>query len=113
MADQLGKYCSTYAEESTPLRKILVKNTVWIWGPAQIDAFRKIKDTLCPPEVLMLSDPQRSTIVTADASYHGLGAALLQTQPDGSTRPITYTSRSLSDTEQQYAQINKEALALT
>ena len=92
MANQLGKYSSTLAEESTPLRKLLVKNAAWIWGPAHIDAFEKIKDTLCSSEVLALYDPQRSTIVTAHASSHGLGAALLQTQPNGSTRPITHAS---------------------
>ena len=44
---------------------------------------------------------------------YGLGAVLKQRQPSGETRPIAYISRSLTETEQRYAQLEKEALALT
>ena len=38
---------------------------------------------------------------------------LKQNQSNGEVRPIAYISRSLTDTEQRYAQLEKEALALT
>ena len=42
-----------------------------------------------------------------------MGLELLQRQPSGDLRPVAYISRSMSATEQRYAQIEKEALALT
>ena len=49
----------------------------------------------------------------ADASNAGLGAVLIQVQPDGSKRPVSFISRSLTDAEKNYAVIEKEALAVT
>lgn len=61
--------------------------------------------------VLALFDPSRPTKLSADASTDGLGAALLQLY-DKSWCPVAYASQSLSDSESQYSQIEKEALGL-
>ena len=62
---------------------------------------------------LALFDPCRPTTVSADASSYGVGAVLTQQQPSGDWKPVSYISRSLTPTEQRYAQIEKEALAVT
>ena len=57
-------------------------------------------------------------VLQVDASEYGLGATLLQpaTYPSNSTdiswQPVAYSSSSLSPTEQRYAQIEKETLAI-
>ena len=60
--------------------------------------------------------PTAETVMSemSDAKYFskfGLGAVLLQKHGD-IWAPVTYASRSLSKSEQNYAQIEKEALAI-
>jgi hypothetical protein len=67
----------------------------------------KIKEVLISTPVLKYFDPDKNTVVQCDASESGLGACIMQ---DG--QPIAYASRSLTQTECNYAQIEKELLAI-
>ena len=62
--------------------------------------------------MLCLYNPEAPTKVSADASSYGLGAILLQ-QSDSAWRPVGYASRAMMGTVTRYAQIEKEALAVT
>ena len=57
--------------------------------------------------MLKYYDIQEEVTVQCDVSEYGLGAALLQ-----NGQPVAFTSQSLSQTERQYAQIEKECLAI-
>ena len=112
MVNQLDKFSPRLATISQPLRTLLSKQAVWTWGQSQATAFEAVKDELTKSPVLALYDPKTPTKVSADASSYGLGAVLLQKHPEG-WRPVAFASRSMSEVEQRYAQIEKEALACT
>ena len=112
MTNQLGKFSSNIAEMTKPLRNLLSKQSVWLWGADQENAFLKIKEELSSNRILAWYDPNAETKISADASAYGLRAVLLQ-KHKGQWKPVVYTSRFLTETESRYAQIEKEALAST
>ncbi len=113
MVNQLSKFLPSLAKSNAPLRELLKKDREWIWDSAQQSAFQTIKDKLQAPESLAHYSIEHPTVIAADASSLGLGAVLIQIQPDGARRPIYYASRSLTPAEQNYAVNEKEALAVT
>ena len=111
MVNQLGKFTPNIAELSQPLRELLSSKRSWVLGPTQDTAFKAIKAKLARPTTLALYSPDAPTKIAADASAYGLGAVLLQ-QQSGEWHPVTFASRSMTDTEKRYSQIEKEALTL-
>lgn len=57
-------------------------------------------------------DPRQTLIVAADASSIVIDGVLLQRAPDGQVKAVFHMSKALTKTQQNYSQIEKEALAL-
>ena len=112
MINQMSKFAPHLSEISKPLRDLLSLKYQWTWSDAQEEAFQRIKD-LVSSKVLVLYDHTKEIKVSADASTYCLGAVLEQRSTNGTWRPVAYTSRSMSDTEQRYAEKEREALAVT
>ena len=95
-----------------PLNQLLQKDRKWSWSPDCVKAFQAAKEGLVSSQVLVHYDPSQHIKVDADVSAYGLGAVISHVLPDQLERPIAFASRSLTTSEKNYAQINKEALEL-
>ncbi|UYV66504.1 K02A2.6-like, partial [Cordylochernes scorpioides] len=113
MVNFLGRFVPNLAEITKPLNDLRKKDVSFIWGSPQKKAFEKVKDLLASDRVLASFDISKKTMVSADASSYGLGAVLKQEHEANEWRPVAFASRTLTKTEQGYAQIEKEALAIT
>ncbi|XP_060100332.1 uncharacterized protein LOC132575538, partial [Heteronotia binoei] len=95
-----------------PLHRLLDKKAPWVWGKRQAAAFQAVKDVLVSNAVLHHFDEALPVILACDASPYGVGAVLGHQLPDGREVPVAYYSRTLTPAERNYAQIDKEALAI-
>lgn len=109
MANHLAKFLPGLSQLTKPLCDLLYHDADWCWGEPQQKSFDSVKEALTTTPVHY--DPRSHLTVSADASLYGLGAVLLQ-EMSGKRLPVAYASQSLTETEQRYAQIEKETLGI-
>ena len=107
-----GKFIQNLATMLHPLNELLKKGVSWKWSKDCANAFKQAKKQLSSTTVLAHYDPKLPLRLAGDASSYGIGAVISHILPDGSERPISYASRTLSTSERNYAQLEKEALSL-
>ncbi|PIK49754.1 hypothetical protein BSL78_13379 [Apostichopus japonicus] len=88
------------------MQKPQSKNATLSW------AWNSIKEILAKEPVLAYYDSKKEIKIAADASQSGLGSVVLQLYGQD-WKPVAYASRSMTSAETNYAQIEKELLALT
>ena len=107
MVTYLSKFAPQLSEITQPMRELLKEENEFIWDQQQEEALQTTKQIISSQPVLAFFDPAKPVTLQADASKHGLGATILQ---EG--RPVAFASKSLTPTEQNYAQIEKELYAI-
>ena len=107
MANYLLQFVPSFADTAAPLREVGKSSHEFMWESSQQNAFDAIKRLLTQAPVLSFFDSKKEAIIYTDASDLGVGACLIQ---EG--RPVAYHSHTLSPTEQRYAVIEKECLAI-
>jgi hypothetical protein len=106
MVNYVGKFMPNLSTVMQPLHNLSKKDVPWNWSESEDGAFEKVKVMICQTPVLAFYDPNKELTVENDACEYGIGSVLRQED-----RPVAYASRSLSEAERRYAQIEKEMLA--
>ena len=86
---------------------------MWTWETAEQNALESIKKEPCITLTLAWYDATKPLIISADASSYGLRVTIQQEEGNGNRKVVAYASRPMTDCESRYAQIEREALALT
>ena len=107
MINYVSKFVQNFSENTAAIRENLKKENEWSWTEQHEEEFNGLKQAISNPPVLKYYDSSKPVTLTCDASKSGLGAACLQ-----NGYPIAYASRAMTRTEQNYAQIEKELLAV-
>ena len=107
MVNYFAQFIPNQSTITAPLRQLLKKDVDWMWLPEHTIAVQELKQILSSKPVLKFFDSSKPVKLQVDVSKSGLGACLMQ---DG--HPVAYASRSLTSAEENYAQIEKELLAV-
>ena len=107
MVNYLSQFIPNMSQVNAPLRDLLKREIQWVWGSEHDRALQQLKQSLTSQPLLKFFDVNKPVRIQTDASQRGLGACLFQQD-----HPIAYASRSLTQAEQNYAQIEKELLAI-
>ena len=111
MLSYYSKFLPNLSSELAPLNQLLKCSVPWQWTVKQQQVFDKSKELLASSQVLVHFDPKLQIRLACDASDYGIGAVLSQIMPDGSEKPVGFVSRTLTDAEKKYSQLEKEGLA--
>ena len=107
MIKYLAQYIPNESSLTAPLRSLLREDSEWMWQHEHDLALERVRQALVNSPTLGFYDVNKPVILQADASIEGLGACLIQCG-----KPVAYTSRSLTSAEVNYAQIERELLAI-
>ena len=103
----LSKFLPKLSSLCEPLRELTKKNADWVWSDKQDIVFKTIKNLVIKAPVLRYYDVNEEVTIQFDASQDGLGCVLLQ-----NGQPVAFASKTMTEIEKRYAQIEKECLAI-
>lgn len=85
----------------------MLKSSDFKWTDIALENFQILIKFVCQNTIRPFFNPEKKIRIQTDASGVGIGAVLLQDNV-----PIIFISRTLTDTEMRYSQLEKEFLAI-
>ena len=107
LVNYFGHYIHNFSDITEPLQELHRCNVTFVWGMQHQEAFDKLKQALHEYPIVQSFDVQKDTVLTMDASKKSVSAILSQDD-----HPVMHLSRRLTDAEQKYSKIEKEALTI-
>lgn len=107
MINYLRSFIPNLASITEPLRHLLKNNVSFLWSKCHQNAVSNLQKLITNTPILQPFDQNKHIVIQTDASKSGLGCVLMQNK-----NPIAFASRSLTEAEQNYAQVEKEMLAI-
>lgn len=99
-----ARFIPQHSTLTAPLRKLLEKNAKFYRNEHRERVFQQLK-------IEMDNNPALPLQLACDASPYSI-AGVLSHIVDGEEQPVAFVSRSLTIAEKNYAQIDREALAI-
>ena len=113
LANYLKAFIPDYSTITYPLRLLLKNDTEYEWSNDCEEAFMKLKSAISSDTCITYFDNRKETFLFTDASPYGISAIVLQkSQTEKHAKIVSFSSRALTKTEMNYAQIERECLAL-
>ena len=111
----IGKHTPDLRTARATLDALLKKDIKFVWEESHQKAFNMCKELASKSVILAHFDEKLPLVLTTDASPVGIGSCLShKVTENGKTylKPLSYASRSLQPSDKNYAQIDREGLAL-
>lgn len=111
MMNYYRRFIKNFSHIAKPLTKLTPQLAEFIWTEQCEEAFNILKNELARNVTLVIPDFTQPFYITTDASAIAGGGILSQGTPP-KDRPITFFSRTFSQTQQKYSTIQRELLAI-
>lgn len=112
MSSYYRRYLPDFSELSTPLIELTKKRTKFAWSEECEKSFLKLKEKLSNAITLSFIDPNKTFLVTTDASAHSVAGVLSQIGDNNEEIPISFCSRKLNKVESATSSFERELIAV-
>jgi len=112
LANYYRRFIKDFAQVARLMNMLTRKDVKWVWRESQQKVFDELKGVFTIKPVLVAPDLDKEFRVEADASNYATGGVLSMKCSDNLWRPVTFISKSLSDTKKNYKIHDKEMLAV-
>ena len=108
----ISRFITRLTDICEPIFRLLRKNQPTVWNNDCQCAFKKIKECLLSPPVLVPPTPRRPLLLYFSVSDIALGCMLAQLDDSGNERATYYLSKRMLEYECKYIMIERLCLAL-